>query len=333
MAFSSRRAEIQNNSSRLGLMMVSDTRSGWSLSARGEWGINLVKNDTSFDLDNNADDRWATLKEGDPDQTIWTRLGYLGVKNERAGELSIGKRWSVYSEVAGWTDMFDVFGGWASGMYPGGTDGGYTGTGRAEKVLMYRHTIKGVFVGAQMQMRGTGDRVVDSYGLASYLNVADGLTVGAAWNDAWVDDAIHQSIPGALDHARALVTGVKYEKDSFYIAGIYTWQDGNEAAYNEDHTIIYSCNGYELFVQDYVTETLRFHGGFNLRITRDPHPSLPEDYELRHFIVGAAWYIRPTTYIYSEFLLDDSIYGGGRGGDNELTLGIWMDFAKPRRKH
>jgi predicted porin len=333
MAFSGRSAEIENNSSRLGLMMTSDTRSGWSLSARGEWGINLVKNETAFSLDDYDDIGWSTLKEGDPDQTIWTRLGYVGVEYERTGELSIGKRWSVYSDVASWTDMFDVFGGWASGQYPGGTDGGFTGTGRAEKVLMYRHTIKGVFIGAQMQMRGTGKRVVDSYGLASHVTVADGLSVGAAWNDAWVEDSIRVNIPGALDHARALVTGVKYEKDSFYIAGIYTWQDGNEAAHNEEHTVIYSCHGTELFIQGYVTETLWLHGGFNLRVTRDPHPTLPEEFGLRHYIVGAAWYLRPTTYIYSEFLLDDSIYGDGHGRDNLLTLGIWMDFASPRMKH
>ena len=53
MSFSGRSAEIENNSSRLGLMMVSDTRSGWSLLARGEWGINLVKNETGFSLDDN----------------------------------------------------------------------------------------------------------------------------------------------------------------------------------------------------------------------------------------------------------------------------------------
>ncbi len=333
IAFSGKSAAIENNSSRLGLMMISDTRSGWSLLARAEFGVNLVKNDTSFLLAGSDEDRWATLKEGDPDQAVWTRLGYVGVEYERTGEISIGKRWSVYSDVASWTDMFDVFGGWASGQYPGGTDGGYTGTGRAEKVLMYRHTIKGVFVGAQMQMRGVGDRVVDSYGLASYLSVAEGLTLGAAWNDAWVDEEIQQEIPGAQDHASALVTGVKYENGPFYIAGIYTWQDGNEAAHNEEHTVIYSCDGFELFTQDFITETFRIHGGFNIKIPRDPHPTLPENFGLNHYIIGAAWYIRPTTYIYSEFLLDDSIYASGSGRDNVLTLGVWMDFASPRRKH
>jgi predicted porin len=333
IALTGKSAAIENNSSRLGLMMISDTRSGWSLLARAEFGVNLVKNDTSFLLAGSDEDRWATLKEGDPDQAVWTRLGYVGVEYKRTGEISIGKRWSVYSDVASWTDMFDVFGGWASGQYPGGTDGGYTGTGRAEKVLMYRHTIKGVFVGAQMQMRGVGDRVIDSYGLASYLSVAEGLTLGAAWNDAWVDEEIQQEIPGAQDHASALVTGVKYENGPFYIAGIYTWQDGNEAAHNEEHSVIYSCDGFELFTQDFITETFRIHGGFNIKIPRDPHPTLPENFGLNHYIIGAAWYIRPTTYIYSEFLLDDSIYASGSGRDNVLTLGVWMDFASPRRKH
>jgi predicted porin len=131
LAYYNRGLEVQNNSSRVGFMLITEMRRSWSFTARGEWGINLVKNDKSFNVDEDQDTGWATLKEGDPDQTIWTRLGYLGVEYENTGEISIGKRWSVYSDIASWTDMFDVFGGWAGGMYPGGTDGGYTGTGRA----------------------------------------------------------------------------------------------------------------------------------------------------------------------------------------------------------
>jgi hypothetical protein len=31
--------------------------------------------------------------------------------------------------------------------------------------------------------------------------------------------------------------------------------------------------------------------------------------------------------------IGESIYASGHGRDNVLTLGIWMDFASPRRKH
>ncbi|MCK4548631.1 MAG: hypothetical protein KAU49_00630, partial [Candidatus Krumholzibacteria bacterium] len=62
MALSGRNVSVENNSSRLGLMMISDRRSGWILSVRGEWGINLVKNETGFSLDENDDTEWSTLK-------------------------------------------------------------------------------------------------------------------------------------------------------------------------------------------------------------------------------------------------------------------------------
>jgi predicted porin len=333
LAYYGKNLEVQNNSSRLGLIMATSQRKGWSFVARGEWGINLVKNDRAINLDNNNDTGWATLKEGDPDQTIWTRLGYLGVAYKDYGEFSIGKRWSVYSDVASWTDMFDVFGGWGSGMYPGGTDGGYVGTGRAEKIVMYRKTFDRVFLGAQAQFRGENEVAVESYGLAVHMEAAPGLRLGAAWNDSHVRDEIRETVPGAKTRARALVAGLKYEGDAAYLGAIYTWQDGNEIATTDSFDVLYSMHTTELFVQYFILEDLRIHGGFNLRFPIDPDPVLPDDFRLRHYIVGGAWYLHPTAYLYTEFLYDDSVYGNGWTGENVLTLGIWMNFASPRRKN
>ena len=61
IALTGKSAAVENNSSRLGLMMISDTRSGWSLLARAEFGVNLVKNETGFYIDEEDDARWATL--------------------------------------------------------------------------------------------------------------------------------------------------------------------------------------------------------------------------------------------------------------------------------
>ncbi len=38
--------------------------------------------------------------------TFSTRLGYLGVRLGKYGELSIGKQWSVYHDISQYADMF-----------------------------------------------------------------------------------------------------------------------------------------------------------------------------------------------------------------------------------
>jgi hypothetical protein len=159
------------------------------------------------------------------------------------------------------------------------------------------------------------------------------LSVGIAWNDAYVDNEIREKVPGAQDRARALVTGFRYDTNKLYCAGIYTWQDGNEVARTDSLDYIYSCSGIEIFAHFFPLEAVRIHGGLNLRIPRDPHSSLPENFGLRHYMIGTAFYLHPTAYLYSEFLYDNSIYSMGEDGENVLTLGIWINFASPRRKN
>ena len=53
----------------------------------------------------------------------------------------MGKNWSAYYQVGGWTDRMQGAGGAALGVYNAQTDGGPTGTGRADTTLQTRLTI------------------------------------------------------------------------------------------------------------------------------------------------------------------------------------------------
>lgn len=87
---------------------------------------------------------------------ITTRLGQAGLVGDW-GSVQIGKQWSVYYDVTQWTDLFWAVGGNASGTYNAGTDGGISGTGRAEKAVSTRFRYHGLRLGAQTQMRNRTD--------------------------------------------------------------------------------------------------------------------------------------------------------------------------------
>lgn len=62
------------------------------------------------------------------------RLAFVGFEGPQ-GRVSFGKQWSTYYDVAVFTDQAPFFGGSASGTYNAGTDGGVSGTGRANQAL------------------------------------------------------------------------------------------------------------------------------------------------------------------------------------------------------
>ena len=76
--------EVQTNSSRIGIRVSREFKGGLGVFAASEWALYL---------------------------TFSTRLGYLGVRLGKYGELSLGKQWSVYHDISQYADMFIDGGG------------------------------------------------------------------------------------------------------------------------------------------------------------------------------------------------------------------------------
>ncbi|MDD7804541.1 MAG: porin [Endozoicomonas sp. (ex Botrylloides leachii)] len=173
----------------------------------------------------------TTTTEG---SLFYNRLGYLGISNDEFGSISIGKQWSVYYDVAGWTDAYAIGGGEAMGTYNGFTsDGGFSGTGRADSAIDYRGAFDGLNVGLQYQLadsnynknlatsRVAGDvKRKNSYQMAISYDFPIGISIGATLNearfDAWPTGAEKQDLK-----SRAAVAGIKYDMDAFYLAATY----------------------------------------------------------------------------------------------------------------
>ncbi|WP_298439340.1 porin [uncultured Ferrimonas sp.] len=139
--------QLVDSSSRLNLQFQRKLTGNWHAESKLEWGFNLVDRGDSISLNGDS------LQAGREGQFLFNRLGYVAFTHPQYGRFSAGKQWSVYSDVAGFTDNFFVTGGLALGIYNFNTDGGLSGTGRADSALQYRQQWGNLKIGLQYQAR------------------------------------------------------------------------------------------------------------------------------------------------------------------------------------
>ncbi len=82
------------------------------------------------------------------------RLGFIGVDFGAFGRIAFGKQNSTNYDITDYTtDRLNVFGGQSTATYVAGTDGGQSGTGRADQIILYNLKFAKIFdFGAQGQL-------------------------------------------------------------------------------------------------------------------------------------------------------------------------------------
>lgn len=125
--------QMQNGASRLSIGVNVPAYDKWDTGFNVEWGINAIN--SAQDIIIQGDQQAAP---GDRLQSLYLRLGNGFAKHEKWGDFIVGKQWSVYYDVTNITDWYNVTGGLASGTYALGTDGGITGSGRADSAVTWR---------------------------------------------------------------------------------------------------------------------------------------------------------------------------------------------------
>jgi predicted porin len=132
-----------------------------------EVGLNLVKRDDYIHL--SAD---PGAGEGKVTSAVFARLGLIGIGTPY-GNLSFGKQWGVHYTLAGNIDDMYIGGGFAIGVYNAGTDGGVSGTGRADQVAKYELKRDKFYIGLQSQFRDISENdklFADAFSIAMMYN-------------------------------------------------------------------------------------------------------------------------------------------------------------------
>lgn len=279
----------------------------------------------------NTDDRF--------DDTVFTRLLYAGIDTPHVNYV-VGKNWSTYYNVSYFTDRFMGTGGHASGTYNAQTDGGPTGSGRADRILQTHVSIdflpayvfKPFQLNAQLQHGnpipfGDGADYGTAYGLSAVMTTHNNFTLGLAYNDAQIDLDENPSLRrvGLAGDARALLVGTRGFGDGWYAGIVASRLENHETT---DDGIYFDGWGSELYLQYRVTGPVWFVGGYNV-LEPDAKDVLARDYRVRYALAGLRYSFDDfRRMLFAHVRIDDSLNADGTPGSDVFTIGIRWDFSK-----
>ncbi len=326
--------QVQDNASRLGINFA--TRGKVKMIAGTEWGVNLVLSETQFNLSGSQSSPFGSLT---PTSTpvFYARLGFVGVDFAQFGRVAIGKQNAMHYDIASYTtDRFNVFGGQGTQTYVAGTDGGETGTGRADRVVNYRNTfLKILDVGVQGQFRSTGDFTTTD-GVASSLQVKilPGVKIGGAYTRTNWSPSTRQSIVGLGGNADYVAAGTRVDWRMLQLGFVFSHQHNGDLANVPDPTtpggsipVVFDANGYEVYARGDLGR-LGLIAGFTAQLPDVRSPLLNPDFRTRYFILGAEWFFVKSARVYTESKIDvDSVSATGAPGFSVFTIGFRYDFS------
>ncbi|WP_263080943.1 porin [Endozoicomonas sp. Mp262] len=295
---------------------LSETMTGF---AKAEWGYKAHNEYTSENGETKADDLFSN------------RLGYVGLKHSQYGAVAAGKQWSVYSDVANWTDEFAIGGGAAMGQYNGFTDdGGFSGTGRADNAFTYRGEFAGLKVGAQYQLRGESYKKDDSnvadtadnikrkhgYQLAASYTLDMGLSFGGTYSETSFERGLANEQSSNLK-SKAAVAAVKYDMNDIYVAATYgqfrnhtSAHLGKNAATSDGNMgLDQKSEGIELYGRYKLSQVLdggiSLQAGWNQLKVKDDNRGNSSDAKIDKMMLGAIYEVGPMQFA-AEYTWDKS---------------------------
>ncbi|MGU3376797.1 porin [Chryseobacterium sp. M5A1_1a] len=344
MAVYDNKMELQENASRIGVELNIKNKN-FGFIAGGEIQLNMFRGSTSFNVDGSLSGGFLTLESAQTQQVFGNRLGYLGVDLGKFGTLTVGKQWSVYRDVTAYTDRLNVFGGRASATFIGGTDGGETGTGRADQSVIYRNRFGSFYVGGQIQARGGNNgKFIDGFGASLQYEMMDGFFAGAAYNRALLSDQLVNSgkMIGLTGQPTYFSLGTKYigRTIDFSVVGIIQKNgDFSQGFYLDpdmgmlNSTMVFNAKGIEVFGK-YKFQKFSAHAGYNLYVPDLKHIdevagkySLDPGFKKNDIIVGLSYSPFRFAQIYSEQRFSMGRTSTGESEKSVFTLGLRIDLS------
>ena len=99
--------------------------------------MNLVQSETTFNAGATTASGFGVINQA-TQPVFGARLGFIGVDFGALGRIAFGKQNATHYDITDCTrDRFNVFGGQSTGTYVAGTDGGQSGTGGADQIILY----------------------------------------------------------------------------------------------------------------------------------------------------------------------------------------------------
>lgn len=308
-------SEVGQSTSRLGLDMRYPFAEGFSVLARLEVGINMTKQNTVMVYPSHGP------PQGQGQDPVYTRLGYGGVSTPW-GSLSVGKLYSAYYDIAGWTDQFYTYGADASGAF-GVADGGVAGTGRASTAVQYRLDKGWFHLGFQSQHRNSESndaKWYDTVGGSLRFDVGPYWTLGAAYQEVRDGRPEPEGIQSKLGD-KAFIAGFRFKRGPWYLAADYSDARQNQ---KDDQGVWFDAQGYELALIYAINERWGLQWGYNYLKPLAPYTGL---YKTSYGLFTVAYTPHRNITFSGEFRFDSSTNADGSRRFPKNVLAIGLDFG------
>jgi hypothetical protein len=319
---------------------------GSRVGAEGEWRTRpdawmYVRLEAGFNLLDELDtlvSPGGSAGESQQGDSVFPRLYTVGIETQQF-VASFGKNWSTYYRVANYTDRFDSTGSSAVGTFNANTDGGATGTGRADQVFQTRAymdflpvtwDVEPFNLNVQLQNGQPIPRVEGKYyqnaiGLSAVFESSDDFTFGIAYNRAQIDDLEDPAIQaaGIQGDAVALLFGARWFDEQWYLALTAARLKNHEAT---DEGIYFVGWGSELYLRYRLIKDYWLVTGYNW-LAPDNDQTQAGQYELLYGVVGLRYSIDEfKRLVYAEWRLDSTTNEDGEELGNIFTIGLRWDF-------
>ncbi|UCD69169.1 MAG: hypothetical protein JSW48_03510 [Betaproteobacteria bacterium] len=296
-----------------------------------EYGFNLLDSvDRLFNPGGTGSER---ARSG----SFFPRLIYLGWETPN-NILTVGKNWSTYYQVAGWTDLMQGAGGSALGVYNANTDGGPTGTGRADGTLQTRLSIdflpEAWFEPFKLNVQIQNGRPIPqtesldygwAVGASTILELENNYFAGLAINYAEVRDvgSPQAQAVSLRGDAQAYLLGLRKFSDDWYVAF------GGARLVNHETTdqgTYFDGWGWEFYAHRRVAEKVWFGGGFN-SLQPDADQVQAQDYRVAYGLAELRYTFRTfSRMLFLNYRFERGSLQSGEKIPNTLTVGIRWDF-------
>ena len=276
--------------------------------------------------------------ESQQGESLFPRLYTIGVETPLI-VASYGKSWSTYYKISNFTDRFDANGSSAVGTFNAQTDGGATGTGRADQVLQTLAYIDFLPAGwkvnpfnLNIQVQSgqpipgvEGENYQYAFGLSAVLDSTEDYTLGVAYNRARIDDLDSAAVQaaGIKGDAEAILLGARWFDERRYIGFTVARLLNHEST---DQGTYFAGWGSELYARYRLVKDYWLVGGYNW-LFPDEDEVQAGQYELLYGVIGLRYSIDDFKRLaYAEWRLDSTISEDGEQLGNIFTVGVRWDF-------
>jgi predicted porin len=285
--------------------------------ARAELGFNFLE--TTQRLISGGDSGGGNAEN---EALFFPRLFFVGV-DAQTGRLSFGKQWSAYYDVAVFSDQMPFLAGSGTVAFPAGSDGGVSGTGRADQALQYRHPFGGYKVTAQLQFRNltkNSTGVVDTFGASATHQWNERIYLGAAFNVV-LDGVAEPKIDEPKEGDNAVIIGSRYTAEKLYAAGTLSHFHNHET---DDQGRHFSGFGLELYTDYQWTKRLKLRGAMSYV---KPDSAYPGEYEILTLTPGINIHLIRRLTLIVLARIDGSTLSDGSSRDAGLfTTSVFYNF-------